>query len=235
MAAAAETAGRPAAIGFLHTASSHVAAFRFLLHRHAPGLADVHLVREDLLVADRTDGDDAALVTGLRSAVDRLVAEGADVVVCTCSTLGAAAERLGSDLGVPVLRVDRPMADAAVRLGPRIGVVVAAASAAAPARHLLRSSAAAAGVDLQLTETLCPDAWAAFEIGDAARYVREVADAARALPPGLDAVVLAQASMAGAAPLLSDLGCPVLTSPTLAVLEAVRVTPSRLGWSTAPR
>lgn len=171
-AAAAEAhRPHPAAIGFLHTAESHVAAFRHLLRRHAPDVADLHLVRESPLAAHSTGGE--LDLPALRGHLESLTADGADVVVCTCSTLGAAAEQLGHEMGVAMVRIGRPMADAAVRAGCRIGVVIAAPSAVAPAREVLRTSAAAAGVDVHLTERLCPDAWAAFEIGDVGRYVRE--------------------------------------------------------------
>ena len=45
----------------------------------------------------------------------------------------------------------------------------------------------------------------------------------RSLDPPVDVVVLAQASMVDAAPLLRDLHVPVLTSPRLAVEAAVEL------------
>ena len=48
---------------------------------------------------------------------------GADAILVTCSSLGAAVEAARPFVGVPVLRVDELMADRAVRLGRRIGVI----------------------------------------------------------------------------------------------------------------
>ncbi len=76
-----------------------------------------------------------------------------------------------------------------------------------------------------LVATQQPGAWEAFEAGDTDGYERLVEAAARALAPTVDVVVLAQASMAGAADRLRDLGVPVLTSPgpdVRAALEAAR-------------
>lgn len=47
-------------------------------------------------------------------------------------------------------------------------------------------------------------------------------DAARALAPRVDVIVLAQASMAGAEPLLEDVGVPVLSSPGMAVEQLAK-------------
>ena len=66
--------------------------------------------------------------------------------------------------------------------------------------------------------------WTLFEAGETEAFAAAVAAATRDAAkrtPDLACVVLAQASMAGAAPLLSDLGVPVLTAPELALRTAV--------------
>jgi aspartate/glutamate racemase len=212
-------------IGFLHTADVHVETFRSLLAELAPGAVDVHAVDPALLADARAGGADDAVMQGVRQRlaahVDALAAGGAQVVVCTCSTLSGDAETL--DAGVPVLRVDRPMAQAAVAAGGRIAVVAALASTLAPTTGLLRECAAAAGVTVDLVEAPCLDAWALFESGDRDGYLRRVAEHVRAVAATADVVVLAQASMAPAAELVRDLPVPVLSSPRAAVAHAVAV------------
>jgi hypothetical protein len=68
----------------------------------------------------------------------------------------------------------------------------------------------------------CLTAWPAFASGDLPAYARMVAEAAREAAPGVEVIVLAQASMTPAADLLAGLGIPVLTSPRSAVEKAVR-------------
>ncbi len=78
-------------VGFLHTRGAHVATFDALLD--GSGARAVHHVDEDLLATARTDGvDDPAVVGGVQHHLDVLHAAGADVIVCTCSTIGAVAE-----------------------------------------------------------------------------------------------------------------------------------------------
>lgn len=204
-------------IGFLHTAEVHVATFDDLLADLAPGATGRHAVDEALLADARAHGVGDEIRERLAAHVRALAAAGAQVVVCTCSTLSGHAETL--DAAVPVLRVDRPMAQAAVAGGGRVAVVAALASTLAPTTALLRECAAAAGVTVDLVEAPCLDAWALFEAGDHDGYVRRIAGHVRAVAAGVDVVVLAQASMAPAADLLSDL--PVLSSPRAAVAFAV--------------
>ncbi|WP_337061090.1 aspartate/glutamate racemase family protein [Kineococcus sp. G2] len=215
-----------ATVGFLHTAHAHVRTFRDLLHQRDETVADLHLVDTGLLAAARERGA-ASVRAPLADRLRRLVAEGAELVLATCSETGPEAERVGAEAGVRVLRVDRPMAEAAVLAGRRIALVSSLDEAAATLRPLLRECAVANGREVDLVEVRCPDAWSSFESGDLVTYSASVAEtvrrAVRAVRPPVDVVVLAQASMVGAAPLLRELDLPVLTSPRLAVEAAVEM------------
>ncbi|WP_110182731.1 aspartate/glutamate racemase family protein [Nocardioides solisilvae] len=208
-------------LGFLHTAEVHVATFEALVREVDPGSSAAHLVEPDLLARARGEGPSPGVAAATLALVRRLVDDGADVVVCTCSTLGPVAELAGDGSGVPVLRVDRPMAREAVRAGPRIAVVAALESTLGPTGDLLADEARRAGVSPTVVEVVAPGAWAAFERGETAAYLRQVADVARGVADQVDVVVLAQASMANAAALLAELPVPVLASPLLAVRHAV--------------
>jgi|SRR4051794_12581292 len=209
-------------IGFLHTADQHVPTFRELREELAPAARDVHAVDPSLLADARAHGVTPDLIDRIDQHLDDLAAAGADVIVCTCSTIGGEAESRAARTGVPVLRGDRPMAEAAVAAGPRIAVVFSVRSTLAPTRDLLRESATRAGATITIVPAPCLAAWQAFEAGDLTRYAREVAAAARAAAAQSDVIVLAQASMASAAGLVGDLSIPVLTSPRTAVARAVK-------------
>jgi hypothetical protein len=140
------------------------------------------------------------------------------------------AEALGG-----VLRIDRPMAEAAAAQrpridpptadaaqAPRIAVVYAVASTLEPTRALLREAGA-----VTVTLVPCLDAWAFFAGGDLEAYGQMIASEARKAAADSDVIVLAQASMAPAATLLTDLPIPVLTSPRIAVERAVAACQDR--------
>jgi aspartate/glutamate racemase len=208
-------------IGFLHTAAVHVATFDDLVREIDPQLRTAVIVRESVLSDAREFGPgDQRVRDEIERALDELEADGASVVVCTCSTVGGVAEALGRGRSIPVTRVDRPMAAAAVRLGPRIVVVAAVDSTVAPTRQLIESIASECGARVEITDVVCVGAWASFEAGDLDDYLDKVAATCSDLAADCDVIVLAQASMAGAAG-RANVDVPILSSPHLAVRAAV--------------
>ncbi|MFJ4862773.1 aspartate/glutamate racemase family protein [Streptomyces sp. NPDC088748] len=189
----------------LHTSPVHVPVFDALRDRDHPGAVLRHLVAPELLDRARTAGPES-VIPALRGL---LTEAGPGAVLVTCSTIGAAAESLAPALGVPVLRVDRPMAAAAVRAGRRIAVLAALESTLAPTRELLAEEAGERPVSIRTH--LVAGAWERFEAGDTAGYLARVAEAVGSVT-GADVIVLAQASMAGAADLVTS-RVPVLSSP----------------------
>ena len=220
-------------LALLHTGEAHVGAFAALFEEILPEAMLSHLVREDLLLrAQLAGGLTPEVAAETAGSLRELAGQGAALLLCTCSTLGPAVEAAAAAIEVPVLRVDRPLAEAAVAAGGRLLVVAALETTLAPTRALLEDAAAKAGRDVSLEMLSLPEAWEAFEAGDGEGYRRQIAAAVRnkveAAAPGngtevFDAVVLAQASMAGAAEALTDLGIPVLSSPRLAVERAAEL------------
>ncbi|WP_328787574.1 aspartate/glutamate racemase family protein [Streptomyces sp. NBC_00273] len=189
----------------LHTSPVHVPVFDALRDRNHPGAVLGHLVVPELLDRARAEGPES-VAPALRGLL--LPHTGSPVLV-TCSTIGATAELLAPALGVPVLRVDRPMAAAAVRAGTRIAVLAALESTLAPTCELLAEEAGERPVSIETH--LVAGAWDRFEVGDTAGYLARVAAAADSVT-GADVIVLAQASMVGAADLATS-PLPVLSSP----------------------
>jgi hypothetical protein len=208
-------------IGFLHTADVHVATFERLVAERAPDAAVAHEVRADMLDDARRNGlADPAIETGIAESLRALERQGADVIVCTCSTISGLAERPALAGHPPVLRIDRPMAVAAVREARRIAVVAAVASTIEPTLSLLREEAAAAGSSVEIESLPCFDAWSIFEAGDVDGYHRRIAAHVDAIDETYDVVVLAQATMAPAAELVAD-PSRVRSSPVAAVEAAL--------------
>lgn len=209
-------------LAFLHTSPVHVPTFTDFLERLQPGTVAMHAVDEALLRDAQADGHaHPAVVARVQAAVRALADQGARVVVCTCSTIGAAAEATPTAGRFTATRIDRAMADRAVALGPRVLVVAALHSTLAPTAALVADSAQRRGQVVQLRAHLAEGAWSHFEAGRPEVYLRTVAAAVRAAVADADVVVLAQASMAGAVAALHDLGVPVLCSPELGVRAAL--------------
>ncbi|MBA3807872.1 MAG: hypothetical protein H0X28_05705 [Solirubrobacterales bacterium] len=211
-------------VGFLHTAHAHVEAFSALMADVAPSLTHQHIVSPQLLERAQLMGStDREVRVGVHAALSELPSLEVRVVVCTCSTIGSVAEDCGRNLDLRVLRVDRPMAEVAVRSAHNIALVAALASTLTPTRNLLQAVAQEANTTVRIVDAPCLDAWASFEAGDEPAFHHRIAAHIDSLDPSFDVAVLAQASMAPAAQLVTN-GTRVLTSPRLGVEAACRLT-----------
>jgi hypothetical protein len=199
----------PLTLACLHTAESNAILFEAAAAALPGGaLTLTHRVRPDLLrdPTPATLAEAAALLCAL--------AEGADAVLLTCSTIGGAAAR-AKDAACPVLRADAALAEAATRRGGLVEVLYAAPTTEGPTRAVFEAAAARTGAQVRLH--LVEGAWSLFLAGETEAYHAAIARMARDLP---GRVVLAQASMAGAAALMPE--APPLTVPAISVMAAAR-------------
>lgn len=143
---------------------------------------------------------------------------GADVIFNTCSSVGDIADMAAGIARVPVFRIDKPMAEEAVRKAKRIGVISTLPTTLDPTCRLLKNCAAEAGTEVELVEGLADGAFAAGQSGDGDTHDRLIAEAAQRIADKVDLFVLAQGSMARMEQRLSELtGKPVLSSPVTGV------------------
>ena len=215
-------------LAFVHTAPINVETFARLMAEIDPTIPVKHILDESLLADARAQGITPELTQRIEAAMSGAMDEDTAVVVCTCSTIGGAAERVTSPTGQPVIRVDRAMAERAVALGSNIVVAAALESTLGPTRQLIEEVAAQQGRAVTIRLLVCEGAWKRFEQGDQAGYWEEIAKTLHAADDLGDVVVLAQASMAGAAPLCADLGVPILSSPRLGLEAALAAYRARV-------
>lgn len=199
-------------VAFLHTGAVNIAPFGELAAELLPGAVVVNYL-DDRIVADLTDPARAASVPGRVEALVRAAAAGgADAVMFTCSSISELAAPASVAAGIPVLRVDEAMADAAVASGRRIRVLATLATTSRPTTALLRERARVAGLHPEISDEVVDGAFEAVVAGDRATHDHRVGAAISRAAADADVIVLAQASMAGAARSV-DVGVPVLTSP----------------------
>ena len=207
-------------LGLIHTSATLVPVFQQLCAQYLPGVQVFNIVDDSLIKNVISSGE-------LTPATARRVVEyagsaeaaGAEFIMYTCSSIGAAVETAATLSGVPVLRVDQPMADLAVQTGSRIGVIATLSTTLAPTSDLVRRRAQAAGKTIELTSKLCEGAFEALMSGDTATHDKMVADALKEMSSKVDVIVLAQASMARVVDSLDEKEktVPILSSPKIAV------------------
>ncbi len=212
----------PYDLAFLHTSQVHIATFDKLVSNLNPELRVQHIVREGLLEDARRDGLTSELKAKVQGALLEASYTGAKVVVCTCSTIGGVAETQQNSLGFHVMRIDRAMADEAVRIGQRILLVAALESTLKPTRELLEDSARNLGKVPEIDMLHVENAWSFFEAGDLENYLATIAQRLERSWQNYDVIVLAQASMAQAVQHCRTVKIPLLSSPKLGVRAAIR-------------
>lgn len=201
----------------VHTVPGLVPIFQELA-KGLPGDVKIsNIVDESLL-------EDAIAAGGLTAGVNRRVVDhilsaadsGAVAILATCSSIGPAVQIAARLVDVPVLRIDEPMALAAIESGKRIGVLATVASTLNPTVDLLRRCAQRLEKDVELTPVLGDGAFAAMRSGDAATHDEIIREALMDLAAHVDVIVLAQASMARVVATLEPgaLSVPVFSSPS---------------------
>jgi len=207
-------------LGLIHTSATLVPMFQQLCKEKLPGIDTFNIVDDSLIKETIARGSLGASTAGrVSDYVRSAAAAGADQILVTCSSIGAAVEGAAAMTDVPVLRVDRPMADQAVQIGRRIGVIATVATTMEPTADLVRRRAAAAGKEIELTAKLCEGAFAALMSGDTETHDTKVRAALEELMKQVDVIVLAQASMARVVGTIPEANrtIPILASPPIAI------------------
>jgi len=213
-------------LGLIHTSATLVPLFAELCQRHLPGVQVFNIVDDSLIKNTIRNGaltpDTARRVVNY---ADSAADAGADVIMYTCSSIGAAVETAAGLTAVPVLRVDQPMADEAVATGKRIGVIATLATTLNPTTDLVRRRALVAGKEVEIESKLCEGAFDALMSGDSAAHDASVGAALKELSKNVDVIVLAQASMARVVDTLApeDKPVPILASPAIAVQHLAKI------------
>ncbi|HSY17081.1 MAG TPA: aspartate/glutamate racemase family protein [Candidatus Acidoferrales bacterium] len=207
-------------LGLVHTSATLVPVFAQLCKDKLPGVEVFNIADDSLVKGIREAGSLTAQISRrVAGYLESAELAGADYIMVTCSSIGPAVEAGAKLIGVPVLRVDQPMADQAVATAKKIGVVATLATTLEPTADLIKRRAEKAGKKIELTSRLCEGAFEALMSGDAATHDAKVAAALKELSKQVEVIVLAQASMARVVDTLApeDKRVPILASPGIAV------------------
>src|SRR6476619_3015956 len=184
-------------LGLIHTSATLVPIFQQLCKAKLPGVETFNIA-DDSLIKDVIRRGELTPTTARRVVehVTSAEAAGADYILVTCSSIGRAVETAAGLAGVPVVRVDQPMADAAVQAGAKIGVIATLPTTLEPTADLIERRAMKAHKKIQLVSRLCEGAFDALMSGDGAKHDLLVSSALKELASQVEVIVLAQASMA---------------------------------------
>lgn len=205
---------------FIHTVSGLTGMFNELCTELVADASLCHISDESLIQRILAAGDLTRPV--FRRTVDHIMAAeqaGADIIQLTCSSISPCADVARHMVAVPVLKIDEPMARAAVQGYERIGVIATNPGTLRPSTQLVTTIAQETGKTARVESVLCEGAYAAWLSGDKEKHDRIVREYLLRTISSVDVVCLAQASMARIVQTLNedDKTVPILSSPRLAV------------------
>ena len=137
---------------------------------------------------------------------------GVDLILLACSTFNRAVELARPMIETPMLQIDRPMMDLAVRDGTRIGLLATVPTTVPSSERLLRTAASEAGKTIEITTRLCSEAFLVLKAGDPERHNEMLLAEIEELSGRVDAIVMAQISMSALEPRLGKTKVPVYNS-----------------------
>ncbi|HYF91086.1 MAG TPA: aspartate/glutamate racemase family protein [Symbiobacteriaceae bacterium] len=215
----------PKTLALLHTTPLTVTGLKELAAQHVPGARIINLMDDSLLADVMAAGQVTPAVEARMDAYNaQAAAAGADAILWCCSSVGDAVERSRTACAIPVLRIDDPMADEAVRLGSRIGVIATVGTTLEPTAGMIRRKAAAAGKAVTVEAVRVEGAYQALNAGRADEHDRLVSAVLEGLLQRSDVIVLAQASLARVVGQLKEAPkVPILSSPVSGLQAAARV------------
>jgi Asp/Glu/hydantoin racemase len=143
---------------------------------------------------------------------------GADAVLFTCSAFGPCIETARRVVDIPVLKPNEAMIDEALALGRRLALVATFEPSLPSMKAEIEDEEARRGIVLDLSIHLAADALPALHAGDGQTHDALIAEAVKDIDGKVDAILLAQFSMARAQSAVAAVtGAKILTSPGSAV------------------
>ena len=123
-------------------------------------------------------------------------AMGADVAMCSCTTVGEATRIARQYTSIPVFNIDEPMAREAVRKGRRMGIIATVPTSPASTKRQLQVAAQDAGVDITIKISVNEKAFALLQKGEIEKHNELVYRDMDRLASEVDVLVLGQISLA---------------------------------------
>jgi len=176
---------------------------------------------DDSLSVDRTAASDgeAQFIPRFLTLTRYCIDNGADAILFACSAFNAAIDACKQSTDLPVLKPDEAMIEAALARGGRLAVLATFAPSIESLQTQIDTLAAASGAGVDVEGVFVEGAMDALKAGELDDHDERIANAA-ALIQRADAILLAQFSMARAAPAVRAVAAAtVLTSPASAVAK----------------
>lgn len=209
----------------IHTVLSTVEILKQVFLEVLPEVKRINIVDESLLLEVIKEGKIAKKVCKRLYNYFIFAEEiGADIIFNACSSVSEVVDIVRPFVDIPILKIDEPMAEKAVKEGKIIGVVATLKTTLGPTSRLVKSKSIELRKEVKIEERLCKGAFEALVSGDIKKHDELIIRNIKEISNRVDIIVLAQASMARIIPQLSDqVKEKILSSPQLGVQQIKKI------------
>lgn len=212
----------------VYTGQGLIAPVQAIFREELPDVRLVNILDDGIIAEVQRAGLTPAVARRLSGYYHQAEDIGADAIFSTCSSVGELAAAARPFVRIPIVQIDEAMAEEAVRRFSSLGVLATLPTTLGPTLRLLRASATRLGRSVSLVEGLAGGAYEALVAGRSEEHDRRIAETARRVGGGVEALVLAQGSMARMeTTLAAATGLPVLSSPRLGARQLKAVLAGR--------
>ncbi len=158
-------------IGLIHTTPLTVDVLKPLAAELLPGVSVINIMDDSILPQLQESGGDLSKVEQRWLSYVRYACEGgAAAIMSACSSVGELVARARKLVPVPVLRIDEPMAEEAVKRGLNIGIAATLPTTMNPTLHLLEHKAEQSGKTVRFFPVVADQAYQRLAAGDPAGH-----------------------------------------------------------------
>ncbi|MBF0431104.1 MAG: Asp/Glu racemase [Fibrobacteria bacterium] len=161
---------------------------------------DVEIINimDDSLLTEALDNQGPTLNIIRRMVLyyEAAAATGADLLMCSCTTMGPGTRAARELIDKPIMNIDEPMAKEAAAIGGKLGVFATVPTSAPATRELLRLESQASGKAIEIKTVICQEAFTKLQNGDVAGHDEMVIGELQKLEKEVDVIVLGQISLA---------------------------------------
>lgn len=211
-------------IGVIHATCNAVPPLNATFKKLAPEVTVLNFVDENIqFYANQIKGIDDKTHRDFIDIATKAQEAGVDAILVACTVLTPLVDSVKPFISVPIVAVDQPMLEKAVKNYQRIGVIATNAPTAPATKDQLLTIAHKFGKSIEVVTQVDTQAMIELKSGNETEHNRLNALAATELKKrGSEVIILAQITQASAEQETTAVGLPVLTSPSEAVTALLK-------------
>ena len=161
-----------------------------------PDVKIYNIMDDSLLVDTRTyNGMTPTIASRMLNYAKAAEASGADGVLVTCTSVNEATKFIRPLMNIPILNIEEPVAEMAVKNGKKIGILGTIPTSPAALGRVVQEKAAELGKEIELVAAVAEGAFDVLCAGDVKKHDEMVCEALEKLAKEVDVIAFSQISM----------------------------------------